>query len=57
MHLYGINILEAFYTCYYRNLDRMQNDMEWMKNEWFLEDHWDLQILFGEREYEEERWD
>ncbi|XP_039302403.1 uncharacterized protein LOC120357658 isoform X1 [Solenopsis invicta] len=51
-----INISDAKYRRWYRQWDQWYNEREWVCNEWDLEDQWDLQILFGERVYQEEIW-
>jgi hypothetical protein len=52
-----INIADAAYRRWSRRMDREINEQSWIRNDWFLNDFWDLQILFGERIYEEERWE
>ncbi|XP_039304114.1 uncharacterized protein LOC120357536 isoform X2 [Solenopsis invicta] len=51
-----INISDAKYRRWYRQWDQWYNEREWVCNEWNLKDQWDLQILFGERVYQEEIW-
>jgi hypothetical protein len=56
VHIHGyMNIHDATYRRWLRRLDREDNERSWIRND-FLEDFWDLQILFGDRVYEEERW-
>ena len=52
-----INVADAAYRRWSRRMDREINLQSWERNDWFLDDFWDLQILFEERVYKEESWE